>query len=68
MKILLSVPYSHEVVLEDDGRHVLEVYCGGIATYTVREPMTPDDVAAFELDPGSVERIALQIQRYGKRQ
>jgi len=46
-KVLCSRDHGVVLELEDDGRHVLHVLCGGVAQYPAELTLSPEEVAAW---------------------
>lgn len=67
MKILHQVDYSYSVELDEGtGVHFIDIYCGGIASYSVRFELTAEEVEAFRDDPSALDGLARETQSLGR--
>ena len=63
-----SKPWLCDVLYDTEAPgYLLDVLCGGVATFTVRLRLTAEEAAEFERDPSSVEPLAFTVDKDHER-
>ena len=61
-------PWLCDVLYDTEARaYLLDVLCGGIASFTVRIRLTAEEAAEFERDPSSADRLAFTVAKDHER-
>lgn len=65
MKELVKEAWSFTLYEDDNGKLLLEVMIGSLATYELKYELPPEDVAAYkEEGPGYIKRLVQDIQQH----
>jgi len=62
MKLYTNFDHMWSVFFDDrQGKHFIEVECGGSGLYAVQIPLTLDEIQMFEKDKNALDNLASKI-------